>query len=185
VRQILAFSRKDAPTRDAVDFAALARETFKMLRASLPATVELNEAIDDLPRVLADPAQLHQIVVNLMVNAAQAIGNEMGKITIKLAAAPLGALGTAAPCVHLSVSDTGCGMDEATQQRIFEPFFTTKGVGEGTGLGLSVVHGIVTGHGGRITVTSAPGAGTRFDVLLPAMADDEASSIPTLSAAAG
>jgi PAS domain S-box-containing protein len=173
VRQILAFSRKDTPTRRAIDFAALLRELLKMLRSSLPATVAIDEAIDDVPQVLADPAQLHQIVVNLIVNAAQAIGDQMGTITVRLDVAPAGTLGTLAPVVHLSVSDTGCGMDAATEQRIFEPFFTTKAVGEGTGLGLSVVHGIVAGHGGRITVASTPGEGARFDILLPAISDEE------------
>jgi PAS domain S-box-containing protein len=171
VRQILAFSRKDAPTRHPVDVAALTRESLKMLRASLPSTVEIKEEIAEVPRILADPAQLHQTVINLVVNAAQAIGDAMGVITVSLNEAEAGALGTPTPAVHLAISDTGCGMDEPTRQRIFEPFFTTKPVGEGTGLGLSVVHGIVAGHGGRITVASAPGQGTRFDILLPALAD--------------
>jgi PAS domain S-box-containing protein len=169
VRQILAFSRKDEPIRQAVDLAALSRESLKMLRASLPATLELTEAIEEVPPVLADPVQLHQTVINLVVNAAQAIGDKMGTLVVKLTAGPHGALGTDTPVVHLSISDTGCGMDEATRQRIFEPFFTTKAVGEGTGLGLSVVHGIVAGLGGRITVASALGEGTRFDILLPAI----------------
>jgi signal transduction histidine kinase/HAMP domain-containing protein len=177
VRQILAFSRKDAPTRQPVDLAALSRESLKMLRATLPATVEIEESIDDVPQILADPAQLHQIVINLVVNAAQAIGDKMGKIVFQLAVAPSGALGTAVPATRLSVSDTGCGMDEATRQRIFEPFFTTKAVGEGTGLGLSVVHGIIAGHGGRITVASTLGEGTRFDILLPAISATEVDEI--------
>jgi PAS domain S-box-containing protein len=173
VQRILAFSRKDAPTRHPVDVAPLLRDSLKMLRASLPATVQIDEKIDEVRHVLADPAQLHQIVINLVVNAAQAIGDKMGTISVTLAAAPTGALGTLAPVVHLAVADTGLGMDSATQQRIFEPFFTTKPVGEGTGLGLSVVHGIVLQHGGRITVASAPGEGSRFDVLLPAIADEK------------
>ena len=121
--------------------------------------------------------QLHQIMINLMVNAAQAIGDKIGRITVTLDTAP-GALleggpAAAGTAVHVWVADTGCGMDEATRQRIFEPFFTTKHVGEGTGLGLSVVHGIIAQHGGRITVESRPGEGTRFDVDLPALSAEE------------
>jgi signal transduction histidine kinase len=177
VRQILAFSRKDAPTRQAVDVAALLRDSLRMLSASLPATLRIDEAIAEVPLVSADPGQLHQIMINLMVNAAQAIGDKIGRITVTLDTAP-GALleggpGAAGTAVHVSVADTGCGMDEATRQRIFEPFFTTKHVGEGTGLGLSVVHGIIAQHGGRITVESHPGEGTRFDVYLPALSGEE------------
>jgi signal transduction histidine kinase len=169
VRQILAFSRKDAPTRQIVQPSALVRSSLPMLRAGLPSTVSLVDAIADAPPVFADPRQLEQVLANLVVNAAQAIGKGIGAITIALAheTATLAADQGANPVVKLSVSDTGCGMDSATRKQIFEPFFTTKGVGEGTGLGLSIVHGIVTCHGGRIEVTSEPGVGTRFDVLLP------------------
>jgi PAS domain S-box-containing protein len=173
VQRILAFSRKDAPTRRPVELATLLRDSLKMLRASLPTTLEITEKIQNVPAILADPGQLHQIVINLVVNAAQAIGEKMGTITVSLDMAPMGALGTLSPVVHLSVADTGHGMDEATQQRIFEPFFTTKPVGEGTGLGLSVVHGIVLQHGGRITVASSLGDGTRFDVLLPTIFEEK------------
>jgi PAS domain S-box-containing protein len=173
VQRILAFSRKDAPTRRPVNVAPLLKDSLKMLRASLPATVHIAEEIAEVPQILADPGQLHQIVINLVVNAAQAIGDQMGSITVALAAGPMGALGTLGPVIQLSVADTGRGMDEATQERIFEPFFTTKPVGEGTGLGLSVVHGIVIQHGGRITVASKVGEGTRFDVTLPAIAEEQ------------
>jgi signal transduction histidine kinase len=182
VRQILEFGRKEAPTREAVDLAALLRSSTQMLGATLPATIRIVEAIDAAPPVIGDPGLLHQVIVNLVVNAAHAIGDRYGAITVALGtiteAARDAALGH--PLVRLSVSDTGCGMDEATRRRIFEPFFTTKSVGEGTGLGLAVVHGIVLSHGGRIDVTSAPGAGTRIDILLPAAAEAE---VATASAA--
>jgi PAS domain S-box-containing protein len=160
VRQILAFSRKQVGTRCAFDLAAVVSEGLAMLRASLPATIALASTVEPVPEIVGDPGQLQQVLVNLVTNAAQAIGERAGMVTVALAAAADGQL-------RLSVSDDGCGMDERTRRRIFEPFFTTKEVGKGTGLGLSVVHGIVTNHGGTITVTSAPGQGTRFDIVLP------------------
>jgi PAS domain S-box-containing protein len=174
VARILAFSRKDAMARCAVDFADLTQTALKLLRASLPSTVRIEERISPVAPVMGDPGELIQIIINLATNAAQAIGDRLGTITVELSAA----LGERLPqdpptpsgaAIHLAVIDTGCGMDQATAARIFEPFFTTKGVGEGTGLGLSVVHGIVTKHGGRIAVESRPGAGTRFDVYLPGL----------------
>jgi signal transduction histidine kinase len=182
VRQILAFSRKEAPTRLRVDFASLVRDSLKMIRASIPATIDIAEAIETVPLVFGDPSQLHQIVINFVVNASQAIGDRMGTITVSLAAVPAEEEhGQAWVC--LGVGDTGCGMDEGTRQRVFEPFFTTKPVGEGTGLGLSVVHGIVVQHGGRVTVESQVGQGTRFDVYLPALAGKEQQAIEAAEAA--
>jgi signal transduction histidine kinase len=174
VRQILDFSRKEAPTREAVDLAVLLRSSLRMLGATLPATIHIVETIDAVPSVIADPGQLHQIVVNLVVNAAQAIGDRLGTITVMLGAITEAPLGSTE--VRLSVGDTGCGMDEATRRRIFEPFFTTKSVGEGTGLGLAVVHGIVVSHGGRVEVASALGAGTRIDIFLPASVEATAAT---------
>jgi PAS domain S-box-containing protein len=174
VRQILAFSRKDAPHRQPVDLAALARDSLKMLAASLPATIRVEQIIEDAPLVLADPSQIHQVLINLVVNAAQAIGDGMGRITVRLGPAAAAASETSGDvAVRLSVSDTGGGMDQSTLARIFEPFFTTKPVGEGTGLGLSVVHGIVAQHGGRVAAESRLGFGTRFDVDLPALSREE------------
>jgi signal transduction histidine kinase len=173
VRQILAFSRKEAPTRLSVDFASLVRDSLKMIRASIPATIDIAEAIETVPPVFGDPSQLHQIVINFVVNASHAIGDSMGTISVALTAAVPAAEGNGRAWICLSVRDTGCGMDEATRQRAFEPFFTTKPAGEGTGLGLSVVHGIVVQHGGKIRVESEVGHGTRFDVYLPTIASEE------------
>ena len=131
------------------------------MRATLPASIRLQDEIAPAPAVTGDPNQLHQVIVNLMTNAAQAIGDVMGVITIRLTPEPDGAQ------LRLSVTDSGCGMDETTKARLFEPFFTTKEVGKGTGLGLAVVHGMIKDHGGRIVVESAPGQGSRFDVFLP------------------
>ena len=133
----------------------------------MPATVLINEEIDAIPPVLADAGQIQQIIVNLVTNARQAIGNEQGTITIGVSLADDRSRGVGGSAVLLRVADTGCGMDAETRDRIFEPFFTTKDVGEGTGLGLSVVHGIVTDHGGWIEVDSQPGKGTEFRIFLP------------------
>jgi PAS domain S-box-containing protein len=159
VSQILAFSRKQKSDRHEIDLATVVHEALRMLRATLPATIAIVEEIDPVPALSGDACELQQVVVNLVTNAAQAIGSDPGKITI---AVKLDGDG-----IRLSIADTGCGMDTTTMERIFEPFFTTKEVGEGTGLGLSVMHGIVIGHGGRIAVNSELGKGTEFDVFLP------------------
>jgi PAS domain S-box-containing protein len=173
VQEILAFSRKETPMRQRMDAAALVRAALKLLRASLPSTIQIAEAIDDVPPMSGDPGQLHQVVINLVVNAAQAIGDGMGTIAVTLTSertCPRDGDAAMTPLIHLSVRDTGRGMDKATLRRIFEPFFTTKPVGEGIGLGLSVVHGIVADHGGRIAVASEPGHATCVEVFLPASA---------------
>ena len=180
VEHILAFSRKEPPKREKVDFAALVHDALTMVRATIPATVEIKEKIEAVPPLLGDPGQLYQVVVNLAINAAHAIGDAMGRITVTLhvdrCALPNGAEpAPPVPCVHLVLHDTGCGMDPATLSRIFEPFFTTKLVGQGTGLGLSVAHGIVTQHGGRIELESRPGEGSRFDIILPTIGQTAAA----------
>jgi PAS domain S-box-containing protein len=165
VKQILAFSRKDSEEQrqESVDLATVLREALKLMRATVPTSIGFEEEIAAVPAVAGDPNQLHQVIVNLVTNAAQAIGEAHGTITVGLRRDPDGA-------ARFWVADTGCGMEEATKARIFEPFFTTKAVGKGTGLGLAVVHGIIKQHRGRIEVDSAPGRGTRFDVVLPTQA---------------
>jgi PAS domain S-box-containing protein len=169
VKQILAFSRKQPVERQLVDAAVVATEAMQMMRASLPSTIRIVERIEDVPAIFADANQLHQVVTNLVTNAAQAIGEAHGTVTVTVA--PWGdrssPAGGAAYGVRLAVADTGCGMDEAVLGRVFEPFFTTKDVGQGSGLGLAVVHGIVTSHGGRIECHSKAGSGTEFTVYLP------------------
>jgi signal transduction histidine kinase/HAMP domain-containing protein len=161
VRQVLAFSRNDAPHRESLDLARLARQSLAMLTASLPATIHIDVAIADVPPVLGDDAQIHQVIMNVVINAAKAIGGKIGRIRVALAPTPDGK-------ARLEIEDSGCGMDEVTLQRIFEPFFTTRPVNEGTGLGLSIVHGIVASHGGTISVASRPGEGSRFTIDFPA-----------------
>jgi signal transduction histidine kinase len=169
VQRILAFSRDQKAAKTRVDLAAIIRQALQMLRPTIPATVLINEKIESVPLVLADAGQLQQIVVNLVTNARQAIGNDLGTITIGVSpASQRPNRNQGGDFVRLRVADTGCGMDAETKDRIFEPFFTTKGVGEGTGLGLSVVHGIVADHGGQIDVKSQPGEGTEFTIILPA-----------------
>jgi signal transduction histidine kinase len=168
VQQVLAFARKQTIEKREFDLAQVVSDGIRMLRASVPATIKLVSTIEPVPVVYGDGGQLNQVLVNLVSNGAQAIGERPGIITVVLRAKN-------PQQVRLSVSDTGSGMDEDTKAHIFEPFFTTKGVGEGTGLGLSVVHGIVTSHGGTITVESRPGEGTRVDVILPATRRKEAS----------
>jgi len=169
--QMLAFSREEKLETCAIDFPAVLREAMELLRASLPATIRLETRISPVPPIVANAGQLSQVIVNLVTNASQAIGAEMGVIDVSLepATAPDAATGgKGGAWVRLAIADSGCGMDDATRRRIFEPFFTTKDVGQGAGLGLSVVHGIVAAHGGTIEVSSRPGDGTRFDILLPA-----------------
>jgi signal transduction histidine kinase len=164
VKRVVSFSRKDESEWRDTDIAAVVDEALKLLRATIPSSITLETHIAKVPLIRADASQIHQVVTNLVSNASQAIGGEIGTIVVKLN------VRSQKPNrreICLSVSDTGVGMDEGTQQRIFEPFFTTKPVGQGTGLGLSIVHGIVTGHSGHIELKSAPGRGTRFDLYFP------------------
>jgi signal transduction histidine kinase len=168
VQRILAFSRDQKAAKTRVDLAATIRQALQMLRPTIPATVLINEEIEDVPLILADAGQLQQIIVNLVTNARQAIGNALGTITVGVSRGQRSNRRQGGDFVRVRVADTGCGMDAETRERIFEPFFTTKNVGEGTGLGLSVVHGIITDHGGRIELKSRLGDGTEFTILLPA-----------------
>jgi PAS domain S-box-containing protein len=179
IRQVLTFSRHAKPERRSVALQPLIREALQLARASLPASVEVrHELAADCPSIVGDPTQLYQVVMNLCTNAGHALRGHGGLLEVRLdslvvdaaIAARLGGV-REGPYVRLAVSDTGCGMEPAIRDRVFEPFFTTKAPGEGTGLGLSVVHGIVTGHGGAITVYSEPRRGTTFHVYLPADGD--------------
>jgi signal transduction histidine kinase len=162
VQQILAFSRKQEIKHRDFDLARVVADGIRMLRAGIPTSIRLVSAIEPVPEIHGDPGQLNQVLVNLVSNGAQAIGDGPGTITILLDA-------TDALHVRLSVLDTGCGIDEATVARVFEPFFTTKKAAEGTGLGLAVVQGIVKSHDGTITIRTKRGEGTRVDVVLPAV----------------
>ena len=176
VQQILTFSRRQPLQLVALPLQPLIEETLAILRSTLPARVQLTTELIDSPLyVNADASQMQQVLMNLGTNAWHALGAERGRIGVGLTEITLTGpddarvAGLAAgQYAHLQVSDDGTGMDEATRRRIFEPFFTTKEVGQGTGLGLSVVHGIVRTHLGAVTLETAPGAGSTFHVYLPA-----------------
>ena len=173
VRQILTFSRNESPERIPIQLAVVVQETVRLLKVALPPTVEMQVVIDPktLP-VLADSTQMEQAVLNLCTNAIHAIGNQRGTIRIELGNnAETNEIerrtGVRARHVKLTVRDTGCGIDAATLERVFEPFFTTKPVGQGTGLGLAVVHGVMRTHMGTVDVQSTPGVGSAFTLYFP------------------
>ena len=173
VRQILTFSRNESPERIPIQLADVVQETVRLLKVALPPTVEMQVAIDatTLP-VLADATQMEQAVLNLCTNAIHAIGNQRGTIRIELENSTETVdierrTGVRAKYVKLTVRDTGCGIDAATLERVFEPFFTTKPVGQGTGLGLAVVHGVMRTHMGTVNVQSTPGIGSAFSLYFP------------------
>ncbi|HKU44174.1 MAG TPA: PAS domain-containing protein [Polyangiales bacterium] len=176
VRQILSFSRQQPRERKPTNLGRVVEEALTLLRATLPSTIEISQRVSsDLPEAWVDPSQMHQVVMNLATNAAHAMGGR-GKLRIQLDRVELtpdeaGQHVDLHPGEYLRLVtvDTGHGMDEATRQRIFDPFFTTKAPGEGTGLGLAVVHGIVNEHGGAIEVASEAGRGATFTVYLPAL----------------
>jgi nitrogen-specific signal transduction histidine kinase/CheY-like chemotaxis protein len=178
VRQILTFSRREPQELIPQSLRPVVEETYRLLRATLPAGVELEMSVgEEDPHAMADATQIQQVLMNLGTNAWHALpdpGN--GRISIGLgvddldAASALAAGGLpAGRYVHLWVTDNGVGMSAEVKQRIFEPFFTTKPVGQGTGLGLSVAHGIVLAHSGAITVDSEPGQGTTLRLYFPAI----------------
>jgi PAS domain S-box-containing protein len=176
VRQILTFSRQRVPERRIVGLSLVASEAIKLLRATLPVSVSMEMHFErDVPEIFADATQVHQVVMNLGTNAAHAMSERGGVLRFECQRALVKeglatSLGQLGPGIYarLSVEDQGVGMDAATLERIFDPFFTTKELGEGTGLGLSVVHGVLRAHEGGVTVQSTPGKGTRFELYFPA-----------------
>ena len=189
VRQILTFSRRTQSERRPVALQTVVDEVKHLLRASLPSTIDFRQFTDAAPAVvLADPTQIHQVLLNLCTNSEHAMRPRGGVLDLQLRTVDLDADFAEShpplrpgPHVKLTIRDTGHGMSHDVQARIFEPFFTTKPPGEGTGLGLAVAHGIVTGHGGAITVESAPGRGTRFDLYFP-RCEEIAAAPPPLQA---
>jgi len=181
VKQILTFSRQSDQELMPVQVKVIILEVLKFIRASLPTTIEIRQELASEATVLADPTQIHQVMMNLCTNAAHAMREKGGFLDVSLCKIEYPGPETRdivngerfqfdlAPGTYLQiqVADTGHGMPPEVRNRIFEPFFTTKGAGKGTGMGLSVVHGIVTSHGGTVTVASDLGKGTTFQIWLP------------------
>ena len=173
VNQILAFSRQSEQKRAPVQISSVVKEVLRMLRPSLPSTIEIRQHIrSGSALVLADPTQIYQILMNLCTNAAYAMREKGGVLNVSLTDVDFNSETASynpdlkpGPYLKLSVRDTGHGMDPLTKEKIFDPFFTTKKQGEGTGMGLSVVHGIIKSYGGAITVMSEPGKGTTFEAF--------------------
>ncbi|MCG8472071.1 MAG: response regulator [Desulfobacterales bacterium] len=183
VSQILAFSRQNEQVRCAVDMCSVTREALGLIRATLPKGIEVIASFSDTPAmVVADPVQIHQIVLNLCTNAFHALEERGGTISVSVTCMEMDAgearrLGVEPGAyVALRVSDTGDGMDADIQTRIFDPYFTTKGAGKGTGMGLAVVQGIILSHNGTVVVDSEKGKGSRFQVYLPETATPKQSA---------
>jgi signal transduction histidine kinase len=190
VNKILTFSRDaGAPKRKSIDLEPVAREALRLFSALIPPTVDLRAELQGpFPLVKADAALTIQVIMNLCTNAYHALANATGVVSVSLrrdfAPAQAGADTMPREVVVLSVTDSGGGMDAATAERIFEPFFTTRAVGTGTGLGLSVVHGILESFGATITVDTKVGRGTTFRVVFPA-ADALAANAVSIEAVPG
>lgn len=189
-RQILTFGRRAGEERKLIQVGSIVKEAVDLLRPSLPSTIEIRRSIDPdavFSTVMADPTHIHQVLMNLCTNAGHAMRDKGGVLEIALANIDLDPSSAgqysveSGPYLRLSVSDTGHGMEEAVRRRIFEPYFTTKGPREGSGLGLAVVYGIVKNLSGGIAVSSEPGKGTTFHVLLPRSTAIQSSSAPGLS----
>ena len=182
VERILTFARKGNPHRRSVNWQPVLKDAVKLMRVSLPPNVDIQiDRNSVVPDVLADPVELQQVFMNLVMNSVHAMAPSGGTIEVRVAAMPLASdlTGTqpesqAEPQVCLSVIDNGAGMTPATRSRIFEPFFTTKAPGEGTGLGMFVIQRVVTNLGGTVVVKSTEGTGTQVDVYLPVSNSDNA-----------
>ena len=182
VRSVLTYARQMTPTAGPIACGEVVAERIRLLRQALPPSVMFEIAIEDrTSRVLGNAGELSQIIVNLFTNACEAV-SEYGTVRCSVTRVPVFAVGrrltgiTSAEAMRIIVADTGRGIAPDIRDRIFEPFFTTKPIGQGTGLGLSVVEGIVKDWGGHITVTSTPGEGTEFTILLPVVEEEPAAA---------
>jgi len=191
VKQIVTFSRQKEWERSALRITPVVREAMELFRPTVPGTIAVHETIGaEGATVLAHPAQVHQVLSNLCQNACLAMRDKPGRLEVKLDKVHVDAAMASrhaglkpGPYVRLAVGDSGCGMPQEVLSRVFEPFFTTRSPGEGSGLGLAVVHGIVRSYGGAITAYSEVGKGSTFSVFLPLLPDD-AQAAETLAAPA-
>jgi two-component system cell cycle sensor histidine kinase/response regulator CckA len=189
VKQILAFSRRSPHEMKLVRISPLIRESLKLLRSSIPTTIEIQQDIsNEFDTVRADPVQINQVFINLCTNAAHAMRDTGGVLEVALENITLNESTasdyndlTPGKYVKLTVGDTGHGIDPQVIDRVFEPYFTTKSVGEGSGMGLAVAHGIVKSHGGDIFLKSEPGKGTTVDVLFPVIEREAEPEIQTVT----
>lgn len=187
VRQILAFSRQEKNELAQIKIQPIVKEALKLIRSTIPATIAIKqELLSDCGPVEADPVQIHQIIMNLATNAYHAMAETGGTLTVSLKEIQVETTDPVSPDLQpgtylcLSVADTGTGMDKVTVEKIFDPFFTTKKKGKGTGMGLSVVHGIVTAMNGAIQVQTEPGRGTIFNLFLPVVETGAADDAPLI-----
>ena len=176
VQQILTFSRRHKSESETILVSSMIKETLKLIRSSLPSTIEIVQHIDgEAGYIRANATQVHQLIMNLCTNAAHAMEQNGGTLTVsleRLVGERAENILHASECILLEVTDTGIGMDAETRERIFEPYFTTKEPDKGTGLGLAVVHGIIKECNGHIAVDSTPGQGSKFQLYFPAFHAD-------------
>jgi PAS domain S-box-containing protein len=192
VRQILTFARQTDEQLNPIQIDSIAKEVLKFMRSSIPSTIEIRKEITEVAPILGSPIQAHQILMNLCTNAIQAMEKEGGTLCVQIKDTTIGNdtdPSTRRPrpgaYIKVSVSDTGSGIPPEVIDSIFEPYFTTKPPGEGTGMGLALVHGIVESYGGLIQVDSVPGEGTRFDLWLPATTNGSTSRLADIGEVPG
>jgi len=180
VKQLLTFSRETEGERNPIQLSTIIKESLKMLRPLIPATIDIKQNIKNSSMILGDPTHIYQIMMNLCKNAADAMKEKGGIIRvglkdIEIISNSMQLNHELAPgnYVRLTVSDDGHGIEQSIKERIFEPYFTTKKIGEGSGMGLSIVHGIIKSYGGEITVESEPGKGTSFHIFFPRINSNE------------
>ncbi len=186
VKQIVSFSRQEEDTRAPVEIGPILKDALRLLRSSVPSNIDIRERIHtDSGIIMANPTQIHQILMNLCSNASDAMKEKGGVLDISISEVEVDAHMaerypelSPGPHVRLSVADTGCGVEQSAMERIFDPFFTTKSPGQGTGMGLTLVHSIVKNHGGAITAYSEVGKGTTFNIFLPMVRTSKKTESP-------